>query len=59
MKEPASVNIRKLNNRSSMTVTLITTREFKIRIFIATALIKIAGLVLGCGIRVKEQSQSS
>ena len=52
-----SVNIRKLNKSCTMTVTLNTTREFKIRIFIAKVLLKVTGLVLGCGIRVNEQSQ--
>ena len=52
-----SVNIRKLNKSADITITLNTTREFKIRIFIAKVLLKVTGLVLGCGIRVNEQSQ--
>ncbi len=52
--EATSVNIRKLNNRSAITVTLNITREFRIRIFIVKVLLRIAGWVLGCGIKVND-----
>ena len=54
-----NINIRKLNKSAAITVTLNTTREFKIRIFIAKVLLKVTGLVLGCGIKVNEQPQKS
>ena len=53
--EATSVNLRKLNKEHIITVTINVAREFKIRIFIAKVLIKIAGLVLGCGVKIKEQ----
>ena len=52
-----SVNIRKLYKSTIMTVTLNIAQEFKIRIFIAKVLLKIIGLVLGCGIKVNDLSQ--
>lgn len=42
---------RKFDHRATMTVKLIVTREYKIRKFIATALIKLAARILGCGIK--------
>lgn len=53
--DATSIGLRKLNKRHVITVTINVAREFKIRIFIAKVLIKIAGWVLGCGIKVKEQ----
>ncbi len=52
--EAKSVNIRKLSNRSVITVTLNITREFRIRIFIAKVLLKVACVVLGCGIKIND-----
>ena len=53
--EATSVNFRKLDKRHTINVTINIMREFKIRIFIAKVLIRIAGFVLGCGIKVKRR----
>ena len=49
-----SMNLRKLDKRHTLTVTINTTREFKVRVFLAVIFIKIAGFVLGCGIKVEK-----
>jgi len=50
----AEVNIDKLERNHMMTVKVNITRQFRIRMAVAGALIKAAALVLGCGIEIKD-----
>ena len=49
----AEVNIKKLNHDYTMKVKVNVTNEFKIRLFLATALIKAAARLLGCNIEIE------
>ena len=42
---------RKFDHHATLTVKFILTREYKVRKIIATALIKLAASILGCGIK--------
>ncbi len=48
------VNIRKFSKDTTISVKLIVTKEFKVRMLIVKGLIKLIGLVLGCSFAVKE-----
>ena len=50
-----TVRVRKCTQYMVMNVTIVDTKEFKIRKAIAVWLIKLATLVLGCGLEVKEE----
>jgi hypothetical protein len=47
-----TIKINKLNNDYRMKFEIKLSNEFKIRLKIATMLIKVAGFVLGCGIDI-------
>lgn len=49
----AEVNIKKLNYDHTMRVKVNITREFKVRFFIASVLIKTAARLLGCNIEIE------
>lgn len=46
----SEININKLTNEYTLKVSF--TRQFKIRLLIATTLIKAAAAILGCGIKI-------
>jgi hypothetical protein len=48
------VELRKLPSDMSLLIELHLTREFRIRKWIAVNLIKLAAIILGCGIEGKE-----
>jgi hypothetical protein len=53
MSKPKPIRINHFNKDVTMTVTFQLTREFYIRKWVATMLIKLATMILGCGIRIK------
>ena len=48
-------SINKLTHEATLKVTLHLTREFYIRKWIAIKLIKLATLILGCGIQINDE----
>jgi len=56
--ETADFNLKKLNKTHSIAVTVVITKEFKIRWFIATKLIALAGWILSCGVDVREHKKN-
>jgi len=49
----AEVNINKLTKDLTLAVKVKVTRQFKARFIVATALIKMAALILGCSIEIE------
>lgn len=49
----ANVKIRKLPQDVVLTMTVIETPEFKVRVWAAKSLIRLASLILGCRFEVK------
>ena len=49
------VNVRKLNKDHTITVSVHVTKELKVRLWIATALMKAAAWVLDCGIAIVDE----
>ena len=45
------INLRKLNNSIKIEVSLHLTKEFKFRLWVAVKFMRLAALVLGCGIK--------
>lgn len=55
----ADINIRKLTKQSTMTVNVHVTKEFQLRAFIATALIRIASWVLNCNVDIQKTTDAN
>jgi hypothetical protein len=53
-KTNVNYDLRKLSKHVTLNVTMHLTREYKLRRWIATKLILLACLVLGCGIKIDE-----
>lgn len=49
--------IRKLNKKTTLTMEVKFTKEFKFRIWIATKLIQLASLVLGCKSKIVKSEE--
>jgi len=49
------MNIRKLDLSEVLTFTVKISRELKIRMKVAVLLIKLAALILGCGVEIKNK----
>lgn len=54
MKQP-DVVVNKLNKNHTVTVRVKISKQFRMRIAIASALIKAAAFVLGCGIEISNE----
>jgi len=55
MKAPVDYKINKLDDRSTLIVNVVITRQLKIRAAIFTMLIKLAAWVIGSGVQVTQQ----
>lgn len=52
----AEYKLRKLSPEIIMNITLVETKEYKIRRAVALWLIKLATIILGCGIEVENDN---
>lgn len=57
MAAPAHVDIRRLNQNVTMTVTLTETREWRVRRWLALGLIRLATTVLGCRLEIADSQE--
>jgi hypothetical protein len=48
-----TININRLEPGQEMIVEVNVTKQFKVRLFLAKVLIKFAGFILGCGVKVE------
>lgn len=51
------IPVRKLDKTCVMEIHVKLTKEFKVRMFMAVRLFKLAAWVIGCGVRFKETNQ--
>lgn len=49
----ANLALRKLSNRHTLHIKIKVTKEFKIRTWVATQLLTLTALILGCGIDIE------
>lgn len=58
MNIPDEIKINSLSGMGLLTVTVkpILTREFKVRLWVAMRLLKLAGLVLKFGVNIEEET---
>lgn len=52
-----SIGLRKFNTTDTLIVTMHVTREFRLRVKLATWLIVLAGHILGMGVKVDVDSE--
>lgn len=53
--EIGKAKINRLTKESTLNITICITRQFRIRLFIATTLMRAAAMVLGCGADIKTE----
>lgn len=49
-----TVKVNKLNRNVMLTVTVVTTKQLRLRMWLGTRLIMLGGWVMGCDIRVDD-----
>lgn len=57
MDAPAHIDLRRLNQNVTMTVTLTETREWRLRRWLALGLIRMATTVLGCRLDIADSQE--
>ena len=55
----ATARLNRLPNNVTMHVTIVETREFRLRTWIAKQLLRLAAWVLGCGIEVNTNESNA
>lgn len=53
------MNVSKLDEDYVLNVNINFTRRFRVRMFVAKALITAAAWVLGCGIKIEQENSNS
>lgn len=53
-----TVKVRKFPSSAKLYVTIIETKEFRLRVWIAKRLIRLAAWVMGCRIEVKSEQNA-
>jgi len=54
---PLNIEMNRLSKNFTLSVTMVLTRQFRVRIAIALFLIKLAAEILGCGIEIEQEAE--